>query len=110
MVRPPSKSTLQDYADWLPIEKMQSILKALTAAVKDKNKAQIIGLEQEMDMSMAWVDSTCLKANIHFPADWVLLRDAVRTLVASILTIRRHGLKNRIKGSSRNFVVGEEGL
>ena len=96
MVRPPSKSTLQDYADWLPIEKMQSILKALTAAVKDKSKAQVIGLEQEMDMSMAWVDSTCLKANIHFPADWVLLRDAVRTLVASILTIRRHGLKNRI--------------
>ena len=96
MVRPPSKSTLQDYADWLPIEKMESILKALTAAVKDKNKAQVIGLEQEMDMSMAWVDSTCLKANIHFPTDWVLLRDAVRTLVASILTIRRHGLKNRI--------------
>ena len=96
MVRPPSKSTLQSYADWLPIEKMESILKALTAAVGDKNKAQIIGLESEMDMSMAWVDSTCLKANIHFPADWVLLRDATRTLVASILTIRRHGLKNRI--------------
>ena len=96
MVRPPSKSTLQDYADWLPIEKMGSILNALTAAVKDKNKAQVIGLEQEMDMSMAWVDSTCLKANIHFPTDWVLLRDAVRTLAASILTIRRHGLKNRI--------------
>ena len=26
-------------------------------------------------MSMAWVDSTCLKADIYFPADWVLLRD-----------------------------------
>ena len=96
IVQPPSKSTLQGYAGWLPIEKMKSILETLTAAVTDKSKAQVIGLEQEMDMTMAWLDSTCLKANIHFPVDWVLLRDAVRTLVASILTIRRHGLKNRI--------------
>lgn len=25
-----------------------------------------------------FADSTCVEANIHFPADWVLLRDAVR--------------------------------
>ena len=38
----------------------------------------------------------CLKANVHFPTDWVLLRDAVRTLVQAILVIRRHGLRKRI--------------
>ncbi len=47
-------------------------------------------------MEAAWIDSTCLKANIHFPVDWVLLRDAVRTLVKAILVIRKHGLKIRI--------------
>ena len=47
-------------------------------------------------MTLAWVDTTCLKACIHFPIDWVLMRDGVRTLVKSILTIRRHGLKRRI--------------
>ena len=55
-----------------------------------------IGLEAELDMNVAWVDTTCLKANIHFPADWVLLRDAVRTLIKAVLTIRRHGLKVRM--------------
>jgi hypothetical protein len=53
-------------------------------------------LEAELDMAVAWVDTTCLKACIHFPTDWVLLRDAIRTLVRCILTIRRHGLKRRI--------------
>ena len=48
-------------------------------------------------MAVVWVDSTCLKANIHFPVDWSLLRDGVKTLVANILTIRRHGLVHRIE-------------
>ncbi len=47
-------------------------------------------------MEAVWIDSTCIKANIHFPVDWVLLRDAVRTLVKAILVIRKHGLKIRM--------------
>ena len=53
-------------------------------------------LERALDDRTLWIDATCLKANIHFPVDWILLRDAVRTLVKGILTIRRHGLKHRI--------------
>jgi hypothetical protein len=33
---------------------------------------------------------------VHFPIDWVLLRDAVGTLVRAILVIRSHGLKKRM--------------
>ena len=95
-IRVPGKSTLQDYAHWLPEVKMQKILASLTHAVANEERAREIGLESELDVSAAWVDSTCLKACIHFPIDWVLMRDAVRTLVKSILTIRRHGLKYRI--------------
>ena len=96
VIRVPGKSTLQDYAHWLPMEKMEELLVTLTKAVANEDQARMIGLEAELNMSMVWVDSTCLKANIHFPVDWVLLRDAVRTLVAHILTIRRHGLMHRI--------------
>ena len=42
------------------------------------------------------MDSFCLEANIHFPVDWVLLRDAARTLIKSIKCIRSHGLRHRI--------------
>jgi len=42
------------------------------------------------------MDSTCIKANIHFPVDWVLLRDASRSLLSAIQTIRAQGLKHRM--------------
>ncbi len=42
------------------------------------------------------MDSTCIKANIHFPVDWVLLRDAARSLLLAIKTIRAKGLKHRM--------------
>jgi len=96
VIQVPGKSTLRDYAHWLPPERMEKLLEALSAAVADEDRAREIGLESELDMSLAWVDTTCLRACIHFPIDWVLMRDAVRTLVKCILTIRRHGLKARI--------------
>jgi len=96
VIQVPGKSTLHDYAHWLPAEKMEALLQALTDAVGNEERARRIGLENELDRAVIWVDSTCLKANIHFPVDWVLLRDGVRTLSANILTIRRHGLMNRI--------------
>ena len=106
VIRVPGKSTLQDYAHWLPAAQMDEVLSVLTRAVSDEGQARLIGLENELDMAVAWVDTSCLKACIHFPTDWVLMglwgphlptmRDAVRTLVKSILTIRRHGLRRRI--------------
>jgi len=95
-VRVPAKSTLRDYAHWLPASEMRRVLDSLTEAVADHARARRIGLESELDMTVTWVDSTCLPAHIHFPTDWVLMRDGVRTLIKSILTIRRHGLRRRI--------------
>jgi hypothetical protein len=43
------------------------------------------------------VDTTCLAANIHYPVDWVLLRDATRTLMGSVRLIRDQGLKHRME-------------
>ena len=34
-------------------------------------------MEAELESVIACADSSCLKANVHFPTDWVLLRDAV---------------------------------
>jgi hypothetical protein len=102
-IQVPGKSTLADYAKWLPLEAMKEVQEQLCRAMADEEVARMIGLENDLDQSVAWVDSTCLKANIHFPSDWVLLRDAARTLCASILTIRRHGLKRRI-GEPEEFL------
>ena len=103
VIKVPGKSTLRDYAHWLPAQEMEAILRTLTRALSDGERAREVGLEAELDLAVAWVDSTCLKASIHFPTDWVLMRDAVRTLCKSILTIRRHGLKRRI-GEPESFL------
>ena len=96
VVKVPAKSTLHEYGQWLPHQEMEKVSARLREAMVDEMRAREIGLETELDMDVAWVDTTCLKANIHFPADWVLLRDAVRTLIKAILVIRRHGLLVRM--------------
>ena len=95
-VRAPSKSRLQEYFNWLPLDRMKKVLGNLTEMLADEEKAKEIGLENALDLEMVWVDSTCLKANIHFPVDWVLLKDASRSLIQSIVVIRKHGLMHRI--------------
>jgi hypothetical protein len=46
---------------------------------------------------LSFLDSTCVKLNIHFPVGWVLPRDATRTLVKATMPIRKRGLKGRMQ-------------
>ena len=55
-----------------------------------------LGLKKAIDFDDIYFDSACLKAPIHFPVDWVLLRDGVRTLMKATLLIRRAGLRHRM--------------
>jgi IS5 family transposase len=48
-------------------------------------------------LESAFLDTTCLAANIHYPVDWVLLRDATRTLMKAVQLIRDRGLKHRME-------------
>jgi hypothetical protein len=56
----------------------------------------VLELEEPLDLSTMFLDTTCVKANIHFPVDWVLLRDGVKSLMQSVELIRSHGLKSRM--------------
>jgi transposase-like protein DUF772 len=97
-VKVPAKSTLQRYATWLPEEAMREVINALLrkagAAIADGKQA--LDLEESLDLSTMFMDTTCVKANIHFPVDWVLLRDGVKSLMHSVDLIRTHGLKSRM--------------
>src|SRR3974377_1510882 len=95
-VRVPAKSTLQRYATWLPEEEMREVINGLLrkagAALEDGK--QVLELEEPLDLSTMFLDTTCVKANIHFPIDWVLLRDGGKSLIKSVALIRSHGLKS----------------
>jgi hypothetical protein len=92
VVRVPSKSTLERYDKWLPESEVRELVNRLNRwAMKGP-----VGLEKGLKLEAYFSDATCVKAAIHFPVDWVLLRDGVRTLMKAILVIRRHGLKYRM--------------
>jgi hypothetical protein len=97
-VKVPAKSTVQRYATWLPEEEMREVINGLLrkagAALEDGK--QVLELEEPLDLSTMFLDTTCVKANIHFPVDWVLLRDGVKSLMQSVELIRSHGLKSRM--------------
>jgi hypothetical protein len=97
-VKVPAKSTVQRYATWLPEEEMREVINALLrkAGAAPEQGKQVLELEEPLDLSTMFLDTTCVKANIHFPVDWVLLRDGVKSLMQSVELIRTHGLKSRM--------------
>jgi hypothetical protein len=97
-VRVPAKSTLQRYNNWLPEEELREVINGLLrkAAAPIADGKQVLDLEEPLDLSAMFLDTTCVKANIHFPVDWVLLRDGVKSLMQSVALIRSHGLKSRM--------------
>jgi len=93
-VQVPGKSVLCEYRNQFPVEMVQEAIDSLCwDATSSENCFELI---DPLTTDEIYVDCTCLEGNIHFPVDWLLLRDAVRTIIKSILVIRRHGLRYRI--------------
>jgi IS5 family transposase len=93
-VRVPSKSTLQRYDQWWSETEVRHLIHQLIN-LGAQAPAQI-DLAAPLDLESAFLDTTCLAANIHYPVDWVLLRDATRTLMKAVQLIREQGLKHRM--------------
>lgn len=97
-IRVPSKSTLQRYSEWFSVEEIQKIHGyLLNAACEEVKKGQqALDLKEPLGIEEYFLDTSCVKANVHFPVDWVLLRDGTRTLMKAVKLIRNHGLKHRM--------------
>ncbi|HKL21782.1 MAG TPA: hypothetical protein VJ904_08250, partial [Tichowtungia sp.] len=96
-VRPVSKSTLERFEKLIDVERVSEMIHELNQAVADAAHAEkLLYRQTALRFDEIFADTTCVKADIHFPVDWVLLRDATRTLIQAIILIREHGLKHRI--------------
>lgn len=95
VVRVPSKSELQRYAHWVAAPTMRALVNRLLQSGLQESEA--LHWEQPLDLEQYFLDTTCLQANIHFPVDWLLLRDGVRTLLKATTLIREQGLKGRME-------------
>ena len=103
-IKVPSKSEVHRFTQMVDAQTLkelnQSVI-ALAARPATEAGQLALGLKNEIELKTIWMDSTALKANIHYPTDWVLLRDATRTLMKATLLIRDHGLKRRMIDPSR---------
>ncbi len=112
VVKVPSKSTLQRFHDWVDTDTLRRLnIELVTAAARtsENQEAQVLDLKNAIELETIWMDSTAVKANIHYPVDWVLLRDATRTLMLATQLIREHGLGHRMK-DPKGFLKQMNGL
>lgn len=116
-----AKSTSQRFESWVSVASMRRINDRLvelcagpttpvegsstgTGEGSQENQSAPFGLAEPVDFSDAYLDTTALKAPIHFPTDWVLLGDAARTLIKATLCIRRAGLRQRMPQAPEEFL------
>jgi len=95
LVSVPSKSALQRYDLWWTEADVRQLVHQLLVLGADTPHQ--IQLAAPLDLESVFLDTTCLAANIHYPVDWVLLRDATRTLMKAVQLIRDQGLKHRME-------------
>jgi len=106
-VKAPGKSTLERFNQWVSAASQQAFHRDVVTAATTPARArapQPLALLTAVDATEVFFDSTCLKANLHFPIDWVLLRDAARTLMKAVVLIRRAGLKQRMPQEPLRFL------
>lgn len=102
-----AKSTSHRFENWVSPESMQAVndrVITLSTAPVAPGQRVPFDLKEPVRCEDAFFDTTVIKAPIHFPTDWVLLRDAVRTLMKATLCIRRAGLKERMPQPPEDFM------
>lgn len=91
-----SKSVVDRMLRFFCEDQLRLLHMSFTELAANAESCGRIGLEEPVDASLEFFDSTCLEANIHFPVDWVLLRDVATTLLKATLLIRGAGLLCRM--------------
>jgi len=99
-----AKSSSDRFAHMIDAQSLQALNKKLVRLLQSEPAQGEFGLEAGIDFEAVFFDSTCLKAHIHHPVDWVLLRDATRTLMKATERIRKQGLLHRMPQGPLSFL------
>ena len=97
LTAPCSKSSLDRYLKDFDVTELSGAVDELTAQAAAADPAERLGaLNEPLPLDDVFADCTCVKVNIHFPTDWVLLVDAVKTSMHCTRRIRDQGLRHRM--------------
>ena len=98
-----SKSSLERSSKLFEASDLDRLLAALSKKSFASESSPALGLEEPLDASIVLMDGTCLEANLHYPVDWILLKDCARTLLKAVELIRKLGLRNRMPTPPERF-------
>jgi hypothetical protein len=98
-----AKSTSDRFAHFIDAQSLLAFNAKVINLLQGDTQADF-GLEKAISFEAILFDSTCLKAPIHHPVDWVLLRDATRTLMKATARIRKKGLLCRMPQEPLSFL------
>lgn len=103
-----AKSTSHRFDHWLGKDNLRKLNDRLIALSIIKptgaEPRPPFDLREPVVVDDAFFDTTCIQTPMHFPTDWVLLGDAVRTLMKGTLCIRKAGLKARMPQQPEEFM------
>lgn len=103
-----SKSQLGDFENDLPSDLLRQVHAKLLQSAREEARAATgltpLGLEVPISIADCYADTTCAGANIHYPVDWILLRDVTRTLMLAVDLIRNAGLRHRMPCEPSDFI------
>ena len=103
-----SKSSLSEFENDLPAEYLKKVHgKILIAACSQRTAGEEVnqlGFSSPISIGECYADTTCMQANIHYPVDWLLLRDATRTSMKACDLIRNAGLRHRMPCEPKEFI------
>ncbi len=97
--RIPGKTRINDLENAISPYLIDQVERMLFAEVQ--NDSIIL---EPLDFSQAYFDCTCIDANIHYPVDWLLLRDSTRTLMKAVARIRKAGILCRMPFEPSGFI------
>ncbi len=96
-IQAPSKSKLQPLSDMFTEETVREMTASLTHFASGEDNP--LSFQEPLTTEDIFLDATCVKSNIHYPVDWLLLRDGMVTLLKAIVVIRKYGIKHRIRST-----------
>ena len=102
-IRGISKSTLERASKFFGPDQLRWMQQVLTEMCGEPDRACELGLTKPVQTDVCLIDTTCLEANIHYPVDWVALRDVATTLLKATKLIRTAGLRERMPQEPEAF-------
>ncbi len=102
-IRKISKSSLERDSKFFDEAYLRQLHARMTEVVGNAEHCGEAGLEKPIDTRECLIDATCLEANIHWPVDWVLLKDVGATLLKAISLIRQAGMKQRMPQGAKGL-------